>query len=134
MKIEQKIPTDLEVDFLKKKIVEASQGYGDMDSFAFLIRDEGGEIIAGASGYSSFGSIYTNYLWVHADYRERGLASQIMAKVHEYGRQLGYKMATLCTMNFHNTQKFYEKLGYNLEFERSGYQDDASCLFLRKML
>ncbi len=56
-----------------------------------------------------------------------------MKHVHDYGRKVGCKIVTVVTMSF-QSQGFYEKLGYKLDFERSGYVNGSSCLFLQLAL
>ena len=102
--------------------------------FAFFIRDDNNSIIAGCNGSVIYGTIYTDQLWVSQSYRRKGLGRVLMEKVHDYGRKSGCKLATVATMSFQNVQKFYEHLGYECDFERSGYSNGAKCLFLKKKL
>jgi len=37
-------------------------------------------------------------------------------------------------MSFQGAKAFYEKLGYVSDFERHGYIQNSSCLFMRKEL
>ncbi len=127
-------PTPEDIEFLTKKLNEEIKDYGSCKPFGFFIRDESQKIIAGCNGYIIFGCIYTDQLWVDSNYRNQGLARELMNKVHEYGRLENCKMATVNTMSFQNALKFYEKLGYNVDLERKGYNNDSSCLFLRKEL
>jgi ribosomal protein S18 acetylase RimI-like enzyme len=127
-------PKSEDVDFLTAKINEEIKGYGSVFPFAFFIRNKDDQIIAGCNGYIIFGCIYTDQLWVDPNYRNQGFARSLMEKVHEYGRKQGYSMATLCTMSFQNAVNFYKKLGYKVDFERQGYAEDASYLFLRRDL
>jgi ribosomal protein S18 acetylase RimI-like enzyme len=57
-----------------------------------------------------------------------------MEGVHDYGRENGCSMATVATMSFQNAKAFYEKLGYVVDFERSGYTQNSSCIFLKRSL
>jgi GNAT superfamily N-acetyltransferase len=81
-----------------------------------------------------FGSIYTDQLWVHPDYRKNGLGHQLMEAVHDFGRRSGCSMATVVTMSFQGAKTFYEKLGYVTDFERQGYTQNSSCIFLKRSL
>ncbi len=102
--------------------------------FAFFMREEQGQIIAGCNGSVIFGSIYTDQLWVDRQYRRQGLGKQLMAAVHAYGKKVGCNFASVHTMSFQNTRGFYESLGYTLEYERPGYLGGASCLCLKRPL
>jgi ribosomal protein S18 acetylase RimI-like enzyme len=135
MKIEHtSFPQTKDIEYLTQKIDEEIKKYGSSLPFAFFIRNEEDQIIAGCNGCVIFGCVYTDQLWVDPNYRNQGLARSLMQQVHEYARKQGCRMATLCSMNFQNAIKFYEKLGYKVDFERQGYTKDASCLFLRKDL
>ena len=57
-----------------------------------------------------------------------------MNEVHSYGKEIGCSSATVFTMSFHHAEKFYQSLGYEVEFKRSGYLNEAYCLFLIKKL
>lgn len=135
MKIEHTLtPVGQDIDFLTQKINEETPELGSAHPFAFLIRNDAGEIIAGCNGSVIFGSIYTDQLWVHPQYRKSGLGHDLMEKVHDYGRKNGCTMATVATMTFQNAVEFYKKLGYVIDFKRSGYAKNASCIFLKRNL
>ena len=127
-------PKDSDINFLTEKINEETMEYGDATPFAFFMRDEEGRIIAGANGSIIFGCIYTDQLWVNIKHRRSGIAKKLMDKVHDYGKNEGCKIATVNSMSFQKAKSFYEKLGYIVDFERSGYNFDSSCLFMRKNL
>lgn len=125
-------PSD--IDFLTKQINNETSEYGQAYPFAFFMRDERREIIAGANGFVIYGAIYTDQLWTHKDYRGQGFAKKIMDKVHEFGFLEGCKIATVQTMSFQGAQKFYEKLGYVQDFKRVDYVNSSNCIFMRKAL
>jgi len=124
-------PASVDIDFLTQKINQETPEFGEAHPFAFFIRDEKNQIIAGCNGSVIFGSIYTDQLWVHPDHRKKGLGHQLMEAVHDYGRKLGCTMATVATMSFQGAKTFYEKLGYVSDFERPGYTQNSSCILLK---
>jgi len=128
------IPKSADIDFLTQKINQETPDFGEAHPFGFYIRDENNQIIAGCNGSVIFGSIFTDQLWVHPDHRNQGLGYQLMEAVHNYGRKLGCKMATVATMSVQRAKPFYEKLGYDSDFERPGYTQDSSCIFLKRHL
>lgn len=127
-------PSTADIDFMTQKINEEIEGFGSAHSFAFFIRDEAGNIIAGCHGSVIFGCIYTDQLWVDKEFRKSGLGSKLMKAVHAYGIQNECAMATVATMSFQGAKAFYQKLGYEVDFERDGYAEGSRCLFLRKDL
>lgn len=127
-------PNSADIDFLTQKINQETPECGEAYPFAFFVRNTHGQIIAGCNGSVIFGSIYTDQLWVDTHYRYKGFGKQLMNAVHEYGKKSGCCMATVSTMSFQKAQDFYIKLGYKVDFTRSGYTQGSSCLFLRKNL
>ena len=127
-------PATKDIDFLTQKINQETPEFGEAHPFAFFIRDEKNQIIAGCNGSVVFGSIYTDQLWVHPDCRKKGLGHQLMEAVHDCGRKSGCSMATVATMSFQGAKTFYEKLGYVSDFERIGYAKNSSCIFLKRSL
>ncbi len=127
-------PASADIDFLNQKINQETPEFGKAHHFAFFIRDEKNQIIAGCNGSVSFGSIYTDQLWVHPAHRKKGLGHQLMEAVHDYGRKSGCTMATVATMSFQGAQSFYEKLGYVVDFERQGCTQNSSCIMLKRSL
>jgi GNAT superfamily N-acetyltransferase len=135
MKIEfVKNPKDTAIEFLAQKINEEHIEFDKVESFAFFLHNEEKEIIGGCNGWLLFGAIYTDQLWVDAKYRRKGFGTMLLEKVHDYGRENGCKLATLMTMNFQKARPLYEKLGYVVDFQRSGYTKGSSVLFLKKNL
>lgn len=129
-----KLPAIADIDFLTQKINQEILEYGTAHPFAFFIRGEQNQIIAGCNGSVVFGSIYTDQLWVHPSHRNKGLGHKLMEAVHEYGRKSGCRIATVATMSFQGAITFYEKLGYLTDFERPEYAKNSRCLFMRKDL
>ncbi len=129
-----KSPMATDIDFLTHKINQETPEFGEAHPFAFFIRDEHNQIIAGCNGSVIFGSIYTDQLWVHSAHRKNGLGHQLMEAVHDYGRRSGCRIATVATMSFQCAKSFYEKLGYVSDFERQGYTQNSSCIFLKRSL
>jgi GNAT superfamily N-acetyltransferase len=135
MKIEiTKAPNPADVAFLRQKINEETPEYGAPCSYACYIRDEKGEIVAGVNGFLGYGTISLGQLWVDKQHRKAGLGRQLLEQVHALGRAEGCKLSTVGTMTFQGAVGFYEKLGYTKDFERSGYLNGSSCLFMRKDL
>ncbi len=127
-------PSSSDIDLLTRKINEESSEFGQASPFAFYIRDENNQIIAGANGFLIYGIVYTDQLWVDKLYRNQGLARKIMNKVHAFGLLKECKTAGVQTMSFQNAVQFYKKLGYQQDFQRQGYTKDSSCIFMIKHL
>ena len=116
-------PASADIDFLTQKI---NQSAYVLSHYGVMSHDEA---LAKADG-----SIYTDQLWVHPAHRKNGLGQKLMEAVHDYGRKSGCRIATACTMSFQGAKSFYEKLGYVSDFERPGYTQNSSCIFLKRSL
>lgn len=127
-------PKASDIDCLTQHINQETPSWGEAYPFAFFIRDKQRTILAGCNGSVIFGSIYTDQLWVDHAYRRQGLGKQLMEAVHDYGPKSGCFIATASTMSFQHALSFYKKLGYIIDFERLGYTQDSSCIFLKKSL
>ncbi|MGV2433291.1 MAG UNVERIFIED_CONTAM: GNAT family N-acetyltransferase [Rickettsiaceae bacterium] len=120
--------------FLTNKINEEFTKYGTALPFSLSKKDKDGNIIAAASGSIIYGAIYTDQLWVDPHHRKKGLGFEILDAIHNYGISKGCRIATVCTMSFQGAVDFYEKAGYVMDFERSGYYRNSSCVFLKRLL
>lgn len=126
-------PSSKDIDFLTQKINEETKSAGSAYPFAFFIRDDKEEIIAGCNGSVIFKTIHIDQLWVHPDYRGSGKGRELMEQVHVLGYKKGCKLATVVTMDFQGAREFYEHLGYICDFERGG-GDNTKMYFLKKEL
>jgi ribosomal protein S18 acetylase RimI-like enzyme len=127
-------PSQADIEFLTEKINAETPEYGAAYPFAFFMRDEKNNIISGANGYVIYGVIYTDQLWVDNAFRNQGLARQLMDKIHAFGSREGCTMASVSTMSFQHAKSFYEKLGYQIDFERHGHVNNSTCFFMSKNL
>lgn len=138
MKIEFiKPPSAQDTYFLGHEIDKDVEKLGRSDKVeyvGFFIRNDEGKILGGTNGFTICGCIHIDQLWVHESLRCQGFGRQLMEKMHDYGRSLGFKIATVQTIDFQGKRGFYEHLGYKCDLERPGYSDGAMLLCLRKEL
>ncbi|MCH9753529.1 MAG: GNAT family N-acetyltransferase [Alphaproteobacteria bacterium] len=127
-------PSSEDINFLTEKINQESKEFKGAFPFGFFVYDEDSNIIAGANGSVIYGKIYTDQLWVDPVFRKKGIAKGIMKEVHKFGLDQGCSMSTVATMDFQDAVKFYETLGYEVEFESKGYAKNSSCFFMHKKL
>jgi ribosomal protein S18 acetylase RimI-like enzyme len=102
-------------------------------SFCFLCKDIRGKIVGGVYGWIVYGCLHIDELWVESIYRDQNLGSKLIIKAQEYGKINNCSFSTVNTMDF-EAKPFYEKLGYEVEFMRKGYDKNTSFYFLRKEL
>ncbi len=102
------------------------------DVVAFIAMDN--EIFAGAVAVEIFwGALHIKYTYVSDQYRDQGLGTRLMDNAFLYGQKNHCPFAFVETMSF-QALEFYEKIGFQLEFTRSGYSHDTSFHYLRKDL
>ena len=107
-----KNPATSDIDFLTKQINQETSEYGEAYPFAFFIRDDAAEIIAGANGFVIYGAIYTDQLWVNKDYRGQGFAKKIKQKIFEHSRNKFPKAKVFSITTGLAVMKMNSDLGY----------------------
>jgi 8-oxo-dGTP pyrophosphatase MutT (NUDIX family)/GNAT superfamily N-acetyltransferase len=78
-----------------------------------FVRDQAGEIMAGLVGSTYAGWLFVADLWVHADFRRRGIGSQLLAAAERRAAELGCHSAMLDTFSFQGPA-FYPRFGYQV--------------------
>lgn len=90
-------------------------------------------VYAGITGFSLYGCLHIDMLWVAESHRNQGFGSQLIEQAKELGRKRGCTFTTVSTMDW-EARAFYEKRGFETEFVRQGYQNQSQMIFLRKDL
>ncbi len=103
-----------------------------MKPFAFTIEEN--EKLQGAiSGFTYYGCLYIDTLWLAPALRNKGLGTQLIQKSEELAKREHCRFVTVNTMDW-EALPFYKKLGYNVEFVRNGYEKNSKLYFLKKLL
>lgn len=125
-----------EEEVLLEGVIQAAaiaKGMSRIRPFAFLIKDAAKAILAGAKGVSLYGCLYVDLLWVAPELRHQGLGSKLIHACENLGLERGCTFVTLTTMDW-EALPFYQKLGYEIEFVREGYEKNSKMYALRKGL
>jgi GNAT superfamily N-acetyltransferase len=127
-------PSASDLEFLSQGLTNSlPENISAIEPFGFFLRDESNTILAGASGYKLFGSIYTHLLWVIPSLRGQGHGTALMQAVEKLGREKNCRLATVNTFSF-QALPFYLALGYQIDFERKGYENGAINYYLSKTI
>ncbi len=76
-------------------------------------RDQHGDLMGGLLGETFWRWLYVADLWIHEDYRNSGLGTELMAQAEHEARRRGCLHAYLDTLDFQAPQ-FYPRLGYTI--------------------
>lgn len=101
--------------------------------FRIYLRDSDRSVVGGASGITYYGCLYVDMLWVRESIRNRGFGKKIMNEAEKIARERKCTFATLNTMDW-EALPFYQKLGYQIEFVREGYEKSSKMYMLKKEL
>jgi GNAT superfamily N-acetyltransferase len=101
--------------------------------FAFFIKDSLNQIKGGCSGYIYYGCLYVDLLWVDESLRGKQYGTQLMKNAEKLAHANHCNFIATNTMDF-EALDFYKKLGFEIEFEKKGFEKHSSMYFLRKNL
>jgi ribosomal protein S18 acetylase RimI-like enzyme len=125
-----------EEEALLEGVIQAAalaKGMSRIRPFAFFIKNFEKAILAGAKGVSLYGCLYVDLLWVSPELRRLGLGSKLMHACERLAQERGCAFVILTTMDW-EALPFYQKLGYEVEFVREGYEKNSKMYALRKNL
>jgi GNAT superfamily N-acetyltransferase len=129
-------PVQADLDFLSKQLAafnDADVGASGRQPVAVFVRDEHGEIVAGTSGYTAWGWLYVQWLWVDARCRGQQLANKMLDAAEAEARTRGCHHAFIDTFS-PTARKVYERQGY-VEFGTlPDFPVGRSRVFLQKQL
>lgn len=109
------------------------KGMKQLDFFAFLMRDEDGNIVGGCAGDNMYGGLFVGQLWVQEQLRGMGYGTKLMHSAEALARKSGCNFMAVNTFDW-EALGFYKKLGFYVEFERKGFDKNSIFYFLRKEL
>lgn len=102
-------------------------------TFGIFIKDTHGIVLGGVTGFTYYGCLYVDLLWVKEELQHQGLGTTLMQKAEKIACERHCSFATLNTMDW-EALPFYQKLGYEIEFIREGYEKNSKKYMLRKKL
>jgi ribosomal protein S18 acetylase RimI-like enzyme len=108
------------------------KGLPPIRPFSIFLK-EAENVLGGISGSIFYGSIYIDSLYIAPQLRHQGWGTKLMLEAEQVGKARGARFATLNTMDW-EALPFYQKLGYSIEFTRTGYDKDSKMYLLRKAL
>ena len=124
-----------EMDTIREGIIHEAVNakMGRMKSFNFLVKDSHGRIVAGVIGYTMYGLMYIDSLWVDSKFRGKKWATRLIEEAEKLAKERKCKFVCLFTMCW-QALPLYEKQGYYIEHVREGLDRNTKMYLLRKDL
>jgi ribosomal protein S18 acetylase RimI-like enzyme len=124
------------IDFLDAKIAEFNWAHWEVNErlpLAIQLKNDRGNIIAGAAGRTFGNWLQLNTLWVSEELRGEKMGSQILKEIENAAIDRGCNRCVLDTLNF-QAMPFYEKHGYQTQWIQKGYPKTGCKYFMVKEL
>ena len=112
---------------------EADVGPAERRALAVVVTDGAGALVAGISGYTAWGWLYVQWLWVDEAQRGRRLAGRMLAAAEGEARARGCHHAYIDTFN-PKALTAYQRAGYVVFGELPDFPLGRTRSFLSKSL
>lgn len=112
---------------------DADVGASGRRVLVVTVRDENDTLLAGISGYTAWGWLYVQWLWVDEALRGQGMAGRMLEAAEEEARTRGCHSAWIDTFN-PVAEKAYTRQGYAVFGELPDFPVGRSRKFLQKRL
>jgi GNAT superfamily N-acetyltransferase len=111
----------------------ASSNIADSQELGIFLRDDAGELVAGASGWMWGACLEIDLVWVHPDLRGQGVGKRLLLTLETAARARGCREVSLNTFSF-QAPEFYQKLGYEVLATIGNFGDGNKKFYMRKWL
>jgi GNAT superfamily N-acetyltransferase len=112
---------------------DAEVGASGRKPLAVFVRDETGASVAGISGYTAWGWLYVQWLWVDERLRGKGVAADMLDAAEREAVARGCHGAWIDTFN-PTAEKVYRRQGYKPFGELPDFPVGRRRVFLQKKL
>ncbi|WP_137134092.1 GNAT family N-acetyltransferase [Rhizobium sp. FKY42] len=112
---------------------DADVGPSERKALTVLVRDDAGALKAGINGYTGWGWLFTQWLWVDEALRGQGMAGRMLQAAEEEARARGCHSAWIDTFN-PVAEKAYTRQGYEVFGELPDFPIGRTRKFLKKKL
>ncbi|WP_376705787.1 GNAT family N-acetyltransferase [Mesorhizobium sp. ISC25] len=129
-------PLPHELAFLGERLTafnDSDVGASGRKTLAVFVRDKRGAIVAGISGYTAWGWLYVQWLWVDEKLRGQHMAGTMLEAAEREGIARGCHGAWIDTFN-PKAAKAYERQGYLPFGVLADFPIGRSRIFLQKKL
>lgn len=112
---------------------EADVGPAERQALAVLLRNDGGAIVGGLSGFTAWGWLYVQWLWLDEGQRGAGWAGRMLDAAEDEARKRGCHGAHIDTFN-PVALKVYQRQGYCVFGSLPDFPKGRTRTFLQKAL
>jgi len=129
-------PSPEELTFLAERLTafnDGDVGASGRKALAVFVRDEDRAVVAGISGYTAWGWLYVQWLWVDERLRGQHVAGDMLDAAEREALARGCQNAWIDTFN-PTAAKVYERQGYRPFGTLPDFPAGRSRIFLQKRL
>ncbi len=129
-------PAPADLDALSRSLAafnDADAGLSQRRPLAIFLRGDGGALLAGLSGYTAWGWLYVQWLWVDESRRGEGVAGRMLAAAETEARARGCTGAWIDTFS-PVALAVYRRAGYEVFGELPRFPEGRTRSFLSKQL
>ncbi|MER8481256.1 GNAT family N-acetyltransferase [Mesorhizobium sp. M1322] len=129
-------PSPKELAFLGERLSafnDSDVGAARRKALAVFVRDEHGAVVAGISGYTAWGWLYVQWLWVDERLRGQHMAGRMLDAAEQEAVARGCHGALIDTFN-PKAVKAYERRGYRPFGVLHDFPVGRARVFLQKKL
>lgn len=112
---------------------DSEVGPANRTPLAVVVRNETGTIVAGISGYTAWGWLYVQWLWVAEEARGQGLASRMLTAAEDEARARRCHASYIDTFN-PVALAIYRRAGYVPFGQLDDFPKGRTRTFLQKQL
>jgi ribosomal protein S18 acetylase RimI-like enzyme len=98
---------------------------------AVLARDAEERVVGGLSGYTAWGWLYIQWLWIDEAFRGRGIADNLLSRAEAEAKRRGCLGAYIDTFS-DQALRLYQRHGYRIFGEIPDFVDSRTRSFLCK--
>lgn len=134
--ITRSVPSAEDLQFLEDRLYEfnsSQTGQDDGQLFAFFIRNDLQEIVAGLSGWTWAHACEIRQLWVHPSWRGQGYGQALLEFAEREARTRGCNVILINSYSF-QAPGFYQKCGYELAWRLLDFPPGNQYCYLVKRL
>jgi len=124
------------IDFLDQKIAEFNWKNWEVTErkpLAVQVKNDHGEVVAGASARTFGHWLLLNTLWVSEELRGQDIGREVLSMIEQAAIERGCDRCLLDTLNF-QAMPFYKKYGYEVKWVQEEYPIVGCKYFMVKNL